>query len=210
MEYIVTWLDKYYHETEQEDREEILEEGIKEEGLTKENELRQKLWDLRYKPTKKERGKIDHYFQGILTLEALGRKQKSFWNTRFIKNEIETLKKVWGIELAEEYGEMGQAILKEEMKHLARTYIGICRDDKNFSGMIMGIGKMSKEKLTRKIADQVYQLAVEIPKMHHLEDMVQPFSTALIDVYFEMYPKKADRRVLQERLDGNKSEESNE
>lgn len=210
MEYYITWQDKYYHETEQEDREELLAEGIKEEGLTRENELRQKLWDHRYAPAKKDKGKVDRFFQGILTLESLGRNQKSFWNSRLINKEIENLKKIWGVELTEEYGELGRELMLEEMRNFARTYITICRDDKNFSGFLMGMGKISKESLTKKIADKVYELSVVIPKMHQLEKLAEPFSTAMIEVYFEMYPKKADRKILQDRLDGNKSEESNE
>lgn len=204
-----TWVEKFYHETEKEDREEIFEQGIQEEGLTKENEFRQKLWNRRYTPDKKEKGEVDHFFKGFLTLDTLGRTKPGFFTSKFIKKEIASLKKIWGMDLAEEYGEMGKELHYEEMKHLARTYITICQDDKNFSTMILGVGKLSKDKLAEKIADKIFVLAREIPKAHEFEEIAEPFSNALIEVYFEMYPKKADRRRLQARLDGVNEEESN-
>lgn len=205
---IATWLEKFYHETEKEDREEIFEQGLQEDGMTKENEFRKKLWELRYVPRKKEKNEVDYFFQGFLSIDTLGRTKPGFFNNRFIKKEIESLKKVWGMDLAEEYGEMGQELLYEEMKHLARTYITICQDDKNFSTMILGVGKLSKDTLNEKIASKVYDLACVVPRMHKFEEIVAPFSKALIEVYFEMFPKKADRKRLQARLDGVNEEES--
>ncbi len=204
-----TWLEQFYHETDREEREEIFELGLKEEGMTRENEFRQKLWELRYKPEKKEKGEVDHFFRGFLALDTLGRTKPGFFTARFIKKEIESLRTIWGMDLAEEYGAMGKELHYEEMKQLARTYITICQDDKNFSTMILGVGKLSKDRLADKIADKVFFLTREVPKLHGFEETAEPFARALIEVYFEMYPKKADRRRLQARLDGVMEEESN-
>ncbi|MDO4616505.1 MAG: hypothetical protein Q4B03_03480 [Lachnospiraceae bacterium] len=205
-----TWQERFYHETEREDREEIFEQGLKEEGTTRENEFRQKLWNLRYAPNKRDKSEVDHFFRGFLTLDNLGRTKPGFFNGKYIRREIASLRSIWGLDLAEEYGELGKTLHYEEMKHLARTYITICQDDKNFSTMILGVGKLSKDKLAEKIADKVFFLARVVPGMHHCEKTVEPFADAMIEVYFEMYPKKADRRRLQARLDGVKAEEISE
>ncbi|MDO4489537.1 MAG: hypothetical protein Q4B85_00470 [Lachnospiraceae bacterium] len=208
MDMATTWLEQFYHETEQEDREEIFQAGLKEEGMTRENEFRKKLWELRYVPCKGEKAPVDHYMKIFLSIDTLGRTKPGFFSNRFIQKEIQSLKGIMGMDLAEEYGEMGKELLFEELKHLARTYITICQDDRNFSTMILGVGKLSKEKLTEKIADKVYFLTREVPALHHFEELVEPFSRAMIQVYYEMYPKKADRRRLQERLEGRNGEEN--
>ncbi len=202
-----TWLERFYHETEREDREEIFEEGLKSDGPTRENEFRQKLWNRRYTPAGREQGEVDHFFKGFLTLDTLGRTKPGFFNKKYIQREVASLRTIWCLDLAEEYGEMGQELLYEELKHLARTYISVCQDDKNFSSMFFGVGKMSREKLNDKIADKIYFLTREVPKTHHIEKEVEPLANALIEVYFEMYPKKADRRRLQDRLDRGFAEE---
>lgn len=203
-----TWTEKFYHETDREEREEIFQLGLKEEGETRENEFRKKLWERRYTPVKKEKGEVDHFFKGFLTMDTLGRTKPGFFTAKTIRREIASLNTVWGMDLAEEYGEMGRTLHYEEMKHLARTYISICQDDRNFSTMILGVGKLSKEKLAEKIADKIWFLTREVPRLHQFEKTVEPFTEALIEVYFEMYPKKADRRRLQDRLDGRKEEEN--
>lgn len=203
-----TWVERFYYETEQEDREELLEQGLKEDGMTKENEFRQKLWEYRYVPLKREKGPVDHFIRAFLTIDTLGRTKPGFFNNRAIKKDIASLRTILAMDLAEEYGELGKTLHYEEMKHLARTYITICLDDKNFSTMILGVGKLSKDTLNEKIADKIYSLARVVPKMHQFEEQVEPFTQALIEVYFEMFPKKADRKRLQARLDGNNDEES--
>ncbi len=202
-----TWLEKFYHETDREEREEIFEGGLKEEGQTEENVIRQKLWERRYTPGKKEKGDVDHFFKGFLTLDTLGRTKPGFFTTKSIKRDIASLRTIWAIDLAEEYGELGREIHYQEMKHLARTYITICMDDKNFSSMILGVGKLSKDSLAEKIADKIYYLTRVVPEIHHCEKEVEPFADALIEVYYEMYPKKADRRRLEARLNGNETKE---
>ncbi len=204
-----TWLEKFYHEIEREDREELFEQGLKEGGSAEENEIRRQLWDRRYTVDRKTRANVDNFFKGFLTMDNLGRTKPGFFNAKYIRKEIASLRTVWGMDLAEEYGDLGRELHYEEMKHLARTYISVCQDDKNFSSMFFGVGKMSKEKLADKIAEKVYFLTREVPAMHHFEAQVEPFANAMIEVYFEMYPKKADRRRLQARLDGEKLEEKN-
>lgn len=208
MVYGNTWVERFYLETDREEREELLEQGVKEDGMTKENEFRQKLWERRYVPEKREKGEVDHFIRAFLSIDTLGRTKQGFFNNKMIKKEIESLRNSLAIDLAEEYGELGKQLHYEEMKQLARTYITICLDDKNFSTMILGVGKLSKDTLNEKIADKIYSLARVVPAMHHFEELVEPFSNALIEVYFEMFPKKSDRRRLQTRLDGIIDEES--
>lgn len=207
METNVSWVERFYKETEREDREEIFEAGMKTDGMTPENEFRKKLWNSRYVPTKKEKGEVDHFFKGILSLNTLSRTKPGFFNRRMIAREIEDLKKSLCMDLAEEYGEMGQAILYEELKHLGRTYISICQDDKNFSSLILGIGRISKDGLAEKIASSVYKMAYTVPKLHGFEELMAPVTNAFTEAYYEFYPKKADRRRLENRINGTIIEE---
>ena len=71
------WLKEYRSELDKEERKEILEKAIAEEGMTEANALRRKVLEIRYENNKN--GHIDHFIRGWMTLAYLENEKNTFF-----------------------------------------------------------------------------------------------------------------------------------
>ena len=193
------WVEQYRRETEKEDRLEILEKAIAEEGLTEENALRKQIFAERYEESKK--GKIDHFIRGWMTLAYLENEAGSFLGKKRIQKEIPKIRSDFQLDLAKEHGEAGQRVLYDEFYNTARLYISLCQDDKSYNSILLGLGRMKPEKLIAKIAADLYHVSSEIPKMIGMEEELKVFREALTEAFCDTYSKQ--KNLLLDRLHGN-------
>ena len=70
------------------------------------------------------------------------------------QREREKILKDWNFALAEQYGQEGQEALYQELHNMTELYLTICQDDKAYSSMILGLGKMNKNSLLSKMAQR--------------------------------------------------------
>ena len=195
-----TWVEQYYLEVDKEQTKEILDEGIEEEGMTPENELRTKLWEVRYSRQAKETAEVDHYIRGWMSMYYLKHSSKGFFSKKNYNKEKDQILKDWGVDIAREYGEAGEKVLYQELCNMTRLYLKLCKDDKSYSSILLGIGRMKDSSLVNKIAKDVYTLAYEIPQITNTVDVFRIFTKAATDTFYAVFPK--ERGVLEALIEG--------
>ena len=94
------WVEQYRREPEKEDRKEILDKAISEEGLTEENALRLQFFEARYEENKKV--KIDHFIRGWMSLAYVENESNSFFGKNRVKKEIAKIRSDFLLDLAKE------------------------------------------------------------------------------------------------------------
>ena len=197
------WVEQYIREPESGRRKEILEKAIAEEGLTPDNELRQKLLEARYQI--KDGREIDTFIRGWVSLTFIDNTSTGFFSKKRIEKEKKNIRTDFQLNLAETYGETGRQVLYEEMFNLARLYMQICEEDKQYGSVILGLGQMKKEKRTAKIARDVFRAAYEVPLRYDLSEKLAVFTKAATDAFYEVYDR--DQDMLRQLIDGRKEEE---
>ena len=186
------WVTKYYRELDREKRQEILEQAIAEEGMNPATEVRKKLLEQRYEKTKKQKTEIDCFIRAWMTLAYTKNIGGGPFSRKKLLKDRENILKDWNFALARQYGEEGERALYQELHNMTELYLSLCLEDRSYSSMILGIGRMSKDSLIAKIAREVYTMAYEIPGELGMEEELQLFTKAATDVYYEMFPKNRD------------------
>ncbi len=193
------WVEQYRREPEKEDRKEILDKAIAEEGLTEENALRLQFFEARYEENKKV--KIDHFIRGWMSLAYVENESNSFFGKNRVKKEIAKIRSDFLLDLAKEHGEMGQRVLYDEFYNTARLYISLCQDDKSYNSILLGLGRMKPAKLIAKIAADLHHVSYEIPEKVGLQEELKPFREALTEAFCDAYNKQ--KNLLLDRIHRN-------
>ena len=199
------WIEQYRREPEKEDRLEILEKAIAEEGLTEENALRRQFFEARYEENKAKKLKIDHFIRAWMSLAYLDNESKSFFGTKRIEKEITKIRSDFLLDLAKEHGETGQKVLYDEFYNTARLYMSLCEDDKSYNSILLGLGRMKPAKLVAKIAADLYHVSYEIPKTVGMEEELKPFREALTEAFCDAYSKQ--KHLMLDRVRGHVEKE---
>ena len=197
------WVSQYMREQEKDRRREILEQAIAEEGMLPDNELREKLWKARYR---KQGGReVDTFVRGLMNLMYIDNVGQGFFARKRVEQEKQKILEDWQMALAAQYGETGKQVLYEELFNTVRLFMLLCEDDKTYGSVLLGLGHMNKEKLTAKIARDVFRMAYEIPRRHGISKEVAVFTKAATDAYCEMYDRR--KNLLLDLIHTRKEEE---
>ena len=196
--------DKYMKEPEREEREEILDELLKAEGDTPENQLRRKLWELRYERRGKDQPGVDYFIRGWVTMSFMTKGGRGGGPTtkKRLEKELNSIRSDWGMAYIAEQGELGQKMFYQELYNMCTLYLDLCKRDRNFSTRILGLLKMKEDQLVDKIARNFYEVAVLTPKVLKCEEEFALFTKAACDVFYDNFPKKTQRKKLADRITG--------
>lgn len=186
-----TWETEYYHELRADKRQKLLEEAISVEGLSPENELRRKLLDARYGKTLGRGKRVDYFIRGWMTLSMLP-STVSARNKKKREREIRSIMDDWKFDLAGEYGEIGKRILYQEFCNMTLVYIDLCRKDKTYGAVLLGLGRISDDSLMTKIARDVYNMAYDIPAELGIREDLRLFTEAATAMICEEFPEIED------------------
>lgn len=195
-----SWVEEYYRETDREKRKEILDRGIAEEGMTRENEIRLKFWEGRYETRARDKAQVDRFIRGWMGMSYMHTASRSVLGRKKLEKEKARVLEDWNVPLAESYGEEGQEALYQELCNMTRLYLQLCQEDKSYSSLILGLGTMKKESLINKIALDVFTLAYTVPRFTGTEQVFALFTRAATDVFRETFPKNRD--LLDKRITG--------
>ena len=110
-----------------------------------------------------------------MTLAYLENETRSFFGKNRIKKEILKIRSDLMLDFAKEHGEMGQKVLYDEYYNTARLYMGLCEEDKSYSSILLGLGRMKPAKLIAKIAADLYHVSCEIPRTIGMEEELKVF-----------------------------------
>lgn len=186
-----TWEMAYYQETKRVNRKGLLERAIAADGLTPENELRQKLYNLRYNGSK-ENQEVDYFIRGLMTLEYM-KVSKSIWDHKKKKRrERDSVLKDLQCDLAISCGETGKQIIYSEYCNLIKLYLELCEHDRTYSSLIFGLGKIKRTTFEKKVSDDIYRIAYVVPKVLGIENELCLFSKAASRMLCQQYPEETD------------------
>jgi hypothetical protein len=183
------WETGYYHELQADKRQKLLDEAIAEEGLSPENELRRKLLDARYGKALGRGKKVDYFIRGWMTLSMLPSGSR---NKKRMARDIQSVMDDWKFEMAGQYGETGKRILFQEFCNMVLVYIDLCKKDKTYGAVILGIGRISDESLMMKIARDIYNVAYNIPDEAGISADLKLFTEAATAMVCEAFPEIED------------------
>ena len=155
------WPDAYYAVTDSMKRKKELEKAIKKGLEPTENEIRMKMWNQRYGV---KQG-VDQMLAAWINLLYFANVVKTDRKARWHKREIKEIFSALQFDLVKEYGDAAKELLYLEIYHMVDFYIEICKNDKKYNSMIMGLGTISKEKATEKMAKEIYAVCYEVPPM---------------------------------------------
>ncbi|MCI1328349.1 MAG: hypothetical protein LKG53_05010 [Lachnospiraceae bacterium] len=183
------WETEYYHELQADKRQKLLDEAIAVEGMSPENELRKKLLEARYGKSLGRGRKVDYFIRGWMTLKMIAGNTR---NRKRTARDIRSVMDDWKFELAGQYGEAGNRILYQEFCNMALVYIDLCKKDRTYGAVILGIGRISDDSLTMKIARDIYSTAYDIPDEAGIRDDLRLFTEAATAMVCEALPGVGD------------------
>ena len=132
---------QYYREHDPLKRKQLLETSIAQGEEPENNEIRKKIWEIRYNDKAETGGdaRADGFLALWMILEFNRNAGNKFFGARGARKDIEKqLKKLQFQEFANG-GERERELLYRECCHLVKTYMELCESDKSYTSMLCGI-----------------------------------------------------------------------
>ncbi len=186
------WPETFYEEIDARTRMHLLDLAD-EAGLTPdENPVRRKILALRYEKADDGKTYADRFLRVFMELKyvfdsgahTLFRKSKE----KQIRRALETIE----YRSYSDADDLTHDLYCNELLHMGRLYINLCRTDKQYGSVILGIGRMKKESLTEKIARDIHTSSIAIPAQYGMTEELKDWSRALQEAFRMMFPASAD------------------
>ncbi len=174
----LSWPDNYYSQTDASIREEILKRQLETED-SEENHIRYQLWKQRYAPSRKGLTGTDYYMRVVLDLERVFEDRNSFLGRRVYEKKIKEIRSTFCLNLLKQKPEYA-SLWVDEFIHFWSLYIDACKEDNNYGGIALGLGRMPKDRLMSKLRNDIYKKAVELPEEMGMADELQPYTQAAL------------------------------
>ena len=159
------WPKSYYMEIDAKKRRNLLEERIREGDEGEDNLLRMELWDNRYeiqsKGGKKSPKYKDCFMAALIQLLMFSEESGRPFFRKKAQKEISELLNLLGVNKESHFT---AELLLEEIKHLFLVYAVTSMEDRQYSTIIFGFGKMKKEKIEQKLIGDIYKIIYELPE----------------------------------------------
>ncbi len=198
----LTWPDSYYVPASGEERFKLLDAALSEED-SEENRLRFLLWEFRYGQIKKNDGKpkTDYFMKLWMDLEFASGRTSSIFGVKKVIKEIKKDLEVLGFNELQEYGELGQELLYQEMVQAGRYYFELSATDKNYNSELFGLKQISDDKFFDKITEDVYRICYRTPKAFGLQGELELFTKAVTEALQLDYPELIDdlHRIIEKQ-----------
>lgn len=193
---MTNWPECYYQEENAQKRKSILLQAMESEPEDAANDLRMKLWEMRYLINGKQPDKqVDNFVGAWIDFIYLAKNCTSIIMGRHAKKELQKTRKKMGMDLAENEIQVRE-VLYEEYRHLGRFYFKLCATDKNYGTKFMGMISLKDEDITYKIAHEVEQVAYFLPFKAKAQEDMRIFTEAVTQGFYDVFPNE------REKLDG--------
>ena len=196
------WPEAYYATTEREERLQILEARLNSGEADEKDQIRKKMWELRYQKRDKMPEGVDYFIRSWMELFFISKKMgKMFHKKERYAKDLVQIKNDFGFELAKEYGEAGEDVLYEELRHGVGLYIKLCQIDRQYGSVLCGIMKMKPKDLVIKIGNELHKITVEVPKFLEQEEEFALLTKACKEAFWNVYPEyRKEEAILLERI----------
>ena len=178
-------VDRFYKETDPVKRLELLKENTGA-GESEEDKYRKQLWIARYgkrTPVKDEfiRCLMEmKYLAEGTTVDLGGKRRKQGAKIAATLGLSESLlqEKVY------------KEILLQELQNVFLKFIEVSRGGRAFTSLVFGMGQMSEEGVTKKIAQQISMIAFHAPHLLHMEKEFALLQEAALGAFRQVYPNR--------------------
>lgn len=179
------WIIAFYKETDPVKRLELLK-GNTGDGESEEDKYRKQLWVARYgkrTPVKDEfmRCLMEmKYLAEGTTVDLGGKRRKQGAKIAATLGLSESLlqEKVY------------KEILLQELQNVFLKFIEVSRGGRAFTSLVFGMGQMSEEGVTKKIAQQISMIAFHAPHLLHMEKEFGLLQEAALGAFRQAYPNR--------------------
>ena len=180
-----SWPERYYEEFDPERRRRLLDEAMAAgEGDAAENEIRRRLWELRYVQPRKNAPLADRYIALWLALDHWRKVGLAPRQVRAARKELE---KMTGLLQPEGDAGLVQPLLHSELMHAVRLYLTTCVQS-NYGTMLMGMMRMKDEQIVGKAAKEVAEVTLTVPRWAGMDDAFAPLAPAAREAVALVFP----------------------
>ena len=212
------WPENYYRETDGDRRRDILKEQIQKDAPDKEsisvpefasgstsaavtgqaNQIRLKLWEARYLDEKGRRTGTDNYLKLWNMIAVAAEHRKSLFGKKTVRVFEEQVRQVLQVGLLREYQEQ-EELWYDEYMNFFDFYINICQTDKSYTNVLFHLAKISEEQLVLKLAEDLWEKTVHLPKELGLSGEFRLLAAAAEDSFLTHFPEEREvhQRVWQ-------------
>ena len=183
---------QYYKETDPLKRKRLLDMAIEEGTEPEANEIRKEIYQVRY-ANKSEMNKdvpADGYL-GLWMLMEYNRTTGSGFFGGGTRRAAKEIRKILDNLKFQEYQDKGGLYAElhyQEVCHMIRTYMALSKSDRNYNSTIFGMMKMSDERSSDKLKNDVANLMLTLPEKLGLEKELEIVVRAAREVYEEFFP----------------------
>lgn len=179
------WIIAFYKETDPVKRLELLKANTGD-GESEKDKYRKQLWIARYgkrTPVKDEfmRCLMEmKYLAEGTTVDLGGKRRKQGAKIAATLGLSESLlqEKVY------------KEILLQELQNVFMKFIEVSRGGRAFTSLVFGMGQMSEEGVTKKIAQQISMIAFHAPHLLHMEKEFALLQEAALEAFRKVYPNR--------------------
>ena len=87
-------------------------------------------------------------------------------------------------------GKVYKEILLQELQNVFLKFIEVSRGGRAFTSLVFGMGQMSEEGVTKKIAQQISMIAFRAPHLLHMEKEFALLQEAALEAFRQVYPNR--------------------
>ena len=191
-ERLLAWPDSYYNEREADIRKQMLDAAIEQKLSPEEDEIRRVVFGMRYPDYgKKTKNGItrDAFLGTWLSMRMIGDSVKSRFSVKSNQKKLRAVLKELGLDkLREQYGKKGEDILCLEIYHMAKLYMHLCNEDKQYCSVLLGLGRMKDQNISGKISEDAWKVAYGIPQKLDMVEECAVWTKAIDMAYRELFP----------------------
>ena len=177
-------LAAYYKEQDPIKRKKLLEQSVAAGEDPEGNEIRKKLWNIRYR----EKSPVDpktrsDAFLGLWMVMEFNRNAggKMFGKGREKKEILKELEKNRIMEFLEQ-SELSKQIIYRECYHLVNMYCELCETDKSYGSTLFGLFSMKENDLKAKVKADLYETGIQLAQELEMEKELAPIVKAAQEV----------------------------
>ncbi len=185
------WRKAYYMQTEQKDKQALIEARIAREGSSEELDRIIRFYEHRYVPVGKEPPGIDHAIRAMVNLNFLLHTKKGVFQKNRFEKDLHQILDDLGVFLVEPDDLSGQELLYEELCNVARKYIQLCREDRQYNQVLLGFGKIKPATQSKKVARDLVHLTYFVPRETGTEKEFAMLANAAKNIFLEEFSETA-------------------
>lgn len=179
------WVEGYNMSATAEEKKQYLDIGLSKEE-SPENLLRKKLYERRYLDKKGKVTGADYFIAMWMELAFVKQKRNGFFGKRAMEKTAAKVRDE--LMMGEGTTESLKQVLYQEYVNLISLYISLCQNDKTYKSVILGMGTIKEKTLQNKIAADIYETAIAIPRAAGMEKEYELFIRAARDSFLLAYP----------------------